>query len=321
MLDAVGRLPGVEASAAVSGEVLFSGIRGRASVAIPGRGDLPDEDAEVGARSVTPTYHRLLGIPLVRGRYLTDADRAGAASVVLVNQTAARKYWPGQEALGQRLVVNRRESVVVGIVADVRHWNLEGPVEPECYLPLLQGSAAGQMILVRTARNPRTLLPAIRKAIWSVNNDVPIIGDQAAAEDRLDRLLAQRRFSMALLVLFGVLGLAISAVGIYGVLAYLVAQRTSEIGVRMALGATPGGVVAMVLRRAGALIGVGLALGAGVAWYFSAVAKSFLFQIEPTDPRVFAAALAVLAVAGLAASVVPARRAASVDPIVALRQE
>jgi ABC-type antimicrobial peptide transport system permease subunit len=177
------------------------------------------------------------------------------------------------------------------------------------------------MILVRTAGNPLTVLPAIRKAIWSVNNDVPIIGDQAAAEDRLDRLLAQRRFSMALLVLFGVLGLAISAVGIYGVLAYLVAQRTSEIGVRMALGATPGGVVAMVLRRAGALIGVGLALGAGVAWYFSAVAKSFLFQIEPTDPRVFAAALAVLAVAGLAASVVPARRAASVDPIVALRQE
>jgi hypothetical protein len=241
--------------------------------------------------------------------------------VVLINQTAAREYWPGQEALGQRLVVNRRETVVVGIVADVRHWRLEGPVEPECYLPLLQGSAAGQMILVRTAGNPLTVLPAIRKAIWSVNNDVPIIGDEGTAEDRLNRLLAQRRFSMALLVLFGVLGLAISAVGIYGVLAYLVDQRTNEIGVRMALGATAGGVVAMVLRRAGALIGIGLAIGTGVALYAGRFAKSFLFQLEPNDPRVFAAALTVLALAGFVASVVPARRAAAVDPIVALRRE
>jgi ABC-type antimicrobial peptide transport system permease subunit len=150
---------------------------------------------------------------------------------------------------------------------------------------------------------------------------VPIIGEVGTAEDRLDGLLAHRRFSMALLVLFGVLGLVISAVGVYGVMAYLVAQRTNEIGVRIALGATPGGVVTMVLRRAGALIGIGLAIGTGVALYASRFAKAFLFQLEPNDPRVFAAALAVLALAGLVASAVPARRAAAVDPIVALRRE
>jgi ABC-type antimicrobial peptide transport system permease subunit len=137
----------------------------------------------------------------------------------------------------------------------------------------------------------------------------------------MDRLIAQRRFNMAVLALFGALGLLIAAVGIYGVMSYVVAQRTNEIGVRMALGATRGDVVSMVLGRAGLLIVVGLALGAAGAWYLSAGLKSFLFQIEPNDVTIFASAVAVLAIAGLAASALPARRAATVDPLVALRTE
>jgi ABC-type antimicrobial peptide transport system permease subunit len=135
----------------------------------------------------------------------------------------------------------------------------------------------------------------------------------------MDRLIAQRRFNMALLALFGVLGLVIAAVGIYGVMAYVVAQRTSEIGVRMALGATRANVVGMVLRRAALLIAAGLAIGSLVAWRLSESVKSFLFEIEPNDVGIFALALAVLAVSGLLASAIPARRAASVDPLVALR--
>jgi len=323
VMAAVERVPGVRAVAANAGPLPFQGGSAKASVKLPdGREFGTGERLE--RRYVTPGYLKLLGVPLLRGRHLSDDDRAGTQGVVVINQTAARKYWPGQEALGQHLIVDGvgQDRVVVGIIADIRSFGREEPVRPEGYIPMAQVSRiVGATVLMRTAGDPLKVLPAVRAAIWSVSKDQPINGPLFTLEQYMDRLIAQRRFTMTLFALFGILGLVISAVGVYGVMAYLVAQRTSEIGVRMALGATPGGVVAMVLRRAGALIGVGLALGAGVAWYFSAVAKSFLFQIEPTDPRVFAAALAVLAVAGLAASVVPARRAASVDPIVALRQE
>ena len=172
-----------------------------------------------------------------------------------------------------------------------------------------------------TAGDPLKVLPAVKAAIWSVNKDQMIGGTIFTLDAYMDRLIAQRRFTMTLFALFGVLGLVISAVGVYGVMAYLVAQRTGEIGLRIALGATPGGVLAMVLRRAGVLVGVGLAIGTAVALYATRFAKSFLFELEPNDPRVFAVALAVLALAGLAASMVPARRAAAVDPIVSLRRE
>jgi ABC-type antimicrobial peptide transport system permease subunit len=166
-----------------------------------------------------------------------------------------------------------------------------------------------------------SVLPAIKAAIWSVNREQRLTGDTFTLERYMDRLIAQRRFNMAVLALFGVLGLVIAAVGIYGVMAYVVAQRTSEIGVRVALGATRGNVVLLVLRRAGALLAAGLAIGAAGAWYLSAGVKSFLFEVQPNDLGIFAAALAVLASAGLLASALPARRAAAVDPIVALRSE
>jgi predicted lysophospholipase L1 biosynthesis ABC-type transport system permease subunit len=169
--------------------------------------------------------------------------------------------------------------------------------------------------------DPMAVLPAVKTAVWSVNREQRLTGDLVTLEGYMDRLIAQRRFNMALLALFGVLGLMIAAVGIYGVMAYVVAQRTNEIGVRMALGATPGIVVAIVLRRAAILIGVGLAIGGAGAWYVSAGVKTFLFETEPNDPLVFASALAILTCAGLGASAIPARRASTVDPLVALRQE
>jgi putative ABC transport system permease protein len=166
-----------------------------------------------------------------------------------------------------------------------------------------------------------TVLPAVKSAIWSVNPEQRLTGDTFTLERYLDRLIAQRRFNMAVLALFGVLGLVIAAVGIYGVMAYVVAQRTNEIGVRMALGATKGNVVSMVLRRAGVLMLLGLAIGTAGSWYLSASLTSFLFDVQPNDVGIFAAALAILASAGLLASALPARRAAAVDPLVALRSE
>jgi putative ABC transport system permease protein len=321
MLNAVSRVPGVEGRAAISGGLPLTGSWSNTSVTLPGRGKLTGDGDSMERRTVTPGYLELLRIPLLRGRYLGDDDRADSQPVIVINQSAARRYWPGEDALGQRLTVSGQERVVVGIVADIRDFGPEAPARQEGYVPLAQSTVIGATLVMRTAGDPLRVLPAVKSAIWTVSKDQRIAGDIFTLEGYMDRLIAPRRFYMVLLALFGVLGLAISAVGIYGVMAYLVAERTSDIGVRMALGATPGAVVGMVLRRAGLLLALGLALGTGVSWYASAAVKSFLFQVEPTDPRIFACAAVVLAFAGLAASAVPARRAAAVDPIVALRRE
>jgi putative ABC transport system permease protein len=188
-------------------------------------------------------------------------------------------------------------------------------------MPLGQNETVGSTLVLRTAGNPLAVLPAVKAAIWSVNDQQRLTGDVVTLEGYMDRLIAQRRFNMALLALFGALGLVIAAVGIYGVMAYVVAQRTNEIGVRMALGATPGAVVGMVLGRASLLMLLGLAIGGAGAWYLSAGVRAFLFEVEPTSAGVFAAAIAILAATGLLASAIPARRAARVDPLVALRHE
>ena len=172
--------------------------------------------------------------------------------------------------------------------------------------------------MIRTSGDPYAVLPAVKSAVLQVLPDVPL-RNVRTMEELLARRVAQRRLNMLLLGLFGLLGLVICAVGIYGVMAYVVSQRTREIGVRMALGATRGTVVGMVLKNACVLVALGLALGGAGAWYLSATARAFLFGMDATDPRAFIAALASLSVAALVASAIPARRVASVDPMVALR--
>ena len=174
--------------------------------------------------------------------------------------------------------------------------------------------------MIRTSADPYKVLPAVKAAVLDVLPDVPL-RNVRTMEELIGRRVAQRRLNMLLLGLFGLLGLVISAVGIYGVMAYVVSQRTREIGVRMALGASRGRVVRMVIGNATLLVAIGLVIGGVGAWYLSAAAKTFLFRVEATDPRAFAAAIASLAVAALVASLIPARRAASVDPMVALRSE
>ena len=321
MLETVSRVPGVISAAAVSGGLPLTGSWSRTSIERPGKPKLTGDDDSIDRRTVSAGYHQTLKIPLRRGRYLTEQDREGAPLVLVVNEAAARKYWPGEEAIGQRAIVNGKEYTVVGVVGDIRHLGPERPVRQECYIPMAQDGVIGVTLVMRTAGDPLALLPAVKSAIWSVNKDQRLSTDTVTLEAYMDRLIAQRRFNMALLALFGLLGLVIAAVGIYGVMAYVVAQRTNEIGVRMALGATRANVVGMVLRRAALLMAAGLAIGGLVAWYLSASVKSFLFEIDPNDVVVFVVALGVLALAGLVASAVPARRAASVDPLVALRHE
>jgi putative ABC transport system permease protein len=321
IVDVVSRVPGAQMVATVSGGLPLTGSWSRTGVELPGRGKLEGEGDDIDRRSVTPNYLQLLRIPLLKGRYLTDEDRQGSTPVLVINKAAAERYWPGQDALGQRIKVSDKERVVVGIVGNIHHLGPEIAPRQECYIPAAQDRQFGSMLVIKTAGNAMAVLPAVKAAIWTVNREQRFTGDTMTLERYMDRLIAQRRFNMAVLVLFGVLGLVIAAVGIYGVMAYVVAQRTNEIGVRMALGATRGNVVSMVLRRAGALMLLGLVIGGAGAWYLSAGVKSFLFEVQPTDIGIFAGALAVLASAGLLASALPARRAATVDPLIALRSE
>jgi predicted lysophospholipase L1 biosynthesis ABC-type transport system permease subunit len=239
----------------------------------------------------------------------------------VLNETAARRYWPGLEPLGQRIQLERGERIVVGIVGDIRHEGPEVPPAQEAYVPLAQEPILHATLVMRPPKEPSHVLPAVKAAIWAVNREQVLYTDRVTLDAYMDGLIAQRRFNMALLALFGMLALVISAVGIYGVMAYIVSQRTREIGVRMALGATRGAVVRMVLVNSGVLVSAGLALGAAGAWYTSAVARSFLFELDARDPRAFIAALGCLTIAAFVATAVPARRAAAVDPMIALRTE
>ena len=319
--DAVKSIPGVVAAGEVNGGLPLTGSWSRTSVELPGRGELKGENDDIDVRNVTPGYLELLQIPLRRGRTIADTDRPDSPHVAVINETAARKYWPGIDPIGRHFKIDEKDVEVVGIVGDIHHLGPETPPRQECYLPIAQSEIYGVTLVARTRGNPLAILPAVKAAIWRFNPEQRLNPDTLTLDRYMDRLIAQRRFNMAVLALFGALGLLIAAVGIYGVMAYLVAQRTNEIGVRMALGATRGHVVGMVLGRAALLMSIGVAIGGVASWYFSAGVRAFLFQIQPTDGAVFAGALATLLAAGLLASAIPARRAAAVDPLVALRHE
>ena len=269
---------------------------------------------------MTPDYHRALRIALRSGRLFDATDRQDSANVVIISDSVARTFFPGEDPIGRSVNLNNAAHTIVGVVADVRQWTLEGKSRPEVYTPMAQGETSSGYLVIRTSADPYELLPAVKTAALSVLPDVPL-RYVTSMERAVSRQTAQRRLNMLMLGLFGLLGLVISAVGVYGVMAYIVSQRTREIGVRMALGATKAKVIRMVLTNACRLVGAGLVLGGIGAWYLGTTAQAFLFGLEPHDLRAFVAAILALSAAAIAASLIPARRAAGVDPTVALRGE
>jgi len=239
---------------------------------------------------------------------------------VILNELAAKKYFPGENPVGRTVKVNDADRTVVGVVGDVYQTSLETPPITEVYAPVAQLRTVFGELVIRTTGDPYAVLPSVKAAVLQVLPDVPV-RNARTMDEVLSRRVAQRRLNMLLLGLFGLLGLVISAVGIYGVMAYMVAQRTREIGVRMALGATRASVVGMVMRQAGLLVAIGLVAGGVGAWSLSRTAEKFLFRLDASDPRAFAAAVVALLLSALIASAIPARRAASIDPMEALRAE
>jgi putative ABC transport system permease protein len=319
IVDRVRGIPGVVHASFLSGGMPLSGSMSSTSITIPGR-KLENDRGGVSVRRVTPDYHAAMGIPLRNGRYFNDTDRSGSPNVVIVSDAFVRKYFPDVSPVGATFNTNDADRTIVGVVGDVYQVSLETEPIPEMYLPMAQVRVSGAELAIKTSGNPYDVLPAIRAAALTVIPDVPL-RNVRTMDEMYSRRIAQRKLNMLLLGLFGLLGLVISAVGIYGVMAYVVSQRTREIGVRMALGATRGNVVRMVLRNAGLLVALGLVLGGAGASLLSSTAERFLFRLDSNDPRAFVAAILTLSLAALVASVIPARRAASVDPMVALRAE
>jgi putative ABC transport system permease protein len=280
-------------------------------------------------RTVTPNYLQVLGVPLVRGRMFTAGDAAGAEPVAIVNQTFAQRHLGDADAVGRVVQLGgNAPRRVVGVVGDLKSF-IGARAAPGVFIPSAQTSAGMTRgfsswypihVVVRTAVEPAVLGDALARTIRETDAAVPV-GRVRAMEEVLAGSLAFQRFVMLLLSLFAGMGVALAAVGIYGVMSYSAARRTHEIGVRLALGAVPGDVVRLVLRRGMALTGAGVVLGLAGALALTRLLASTLFGVTPTDPLTFGAVTALLAVVALMACYLPARRAASGDPVEALRYE
>jgi predicted permease len=320
--DIVSRLehvPGVvEASAAAPGIPLRVNMR-IDGLGIPGK--VLDGDRSVSLKFVSPGYHRALKVPLRRGRLFEATDQANSALVTILSEAAVRVFFQDEDPVGRTVLLDGgRERTVVGVVGNARQASIEINPHPEVYLPMTQSSTRSGYLVIRTSGNPDDVLPDVRRVVSAVLPHDPLRSIASMAE-LIARQTATRRLNMVMLSLFGVLGLAISAIGVFGVMAHLVTQRTREIGVRMALGATRHQIIAMVLRNAVALALAGVVVGGAVGWYLSTVARQFLFGLDPHDPRPFIISATVLFLAAVVASILPVRRAAMVDPTVALRSE
>src|SRR5689334_2126069 len=278
-----------------------------------------------GVRVVTPDYFQTMGIPNLRGRSFTAQDRENTPGVIIVNEALANRYWPNEDALGKRLgsfeeVPGKQWLEIVGVVGNVRHKAIETEVMPEIYFPYQQSPGNFMNLVVRTASDPASMVPAIRSQVLSVDKDQPV-SDIMTMEQRVAKSVAAKRFVMFLLGAFSILALGLAAVGIYGVMAYLVTQRTQEIGVRMALGAQKRDVLNLVVRKGMALAIIGTAIGLVASLALTRLMRSLLFEVTPTDWLTFVITSIVLLTVALLACYIPARRATKVDPLTALRYE
>jgi putative ABC transport system permease protein len=276
---------------------------------------------QANSRIASPGYFRTMGIPLVRGRDFDQHDNEGAPYAAIINETLARTLWPGEDPLGRKLIFRSTIVVpVVGIVRDIHQVGLDLPPKAEFYVCALQVPVPAGSLAVHTNGDPSGFAAAVKRAIWRVDPDQPIT-EVATMEEILDREVFQRRLHMMLLGVFAGLALLLAAIGLYGVLAYLVGQQVPEIGVRIALGAAPADILHGVVGQGLRLTAVGLGLGVLGALAVSRLIASVLFGVTPTDPFTYIAVASVLLATSALASYVPARRAMRVDPIVALRDE
>ena len=321
-VERVRQLPGVESASWGEAIPQFSGGAASRRVFPEGR-ELPQElrSLFVPFNGIWPGYFATVGIPLLKGRDFTEADREGTELVAIVNETMARMYWPGEDPLGKRFKhrLNPNFYTVVGVARDAKYGGIASAPPPHLYYPALQYYTPAMSLAVRASGNAQVVLPSVLQVIRQIDDTMPLPQVQTMAEVLRGNLWTERMGAM-LLVVFGLLAVTLTAVGVYGVMAYSVTQRTHEIGIRMALGAAHADVLRMVLRHGLTLTLLGVTIGLAAAFGVTRLIASLLY-VSPTDGLTFTMISALLASVAMLASLLPARRAARVDPLVALRQE
>ena len=323
VLHSVQALPSVESAGVVS-QLPLGGNLDMYGVHVEGKSSPnPEADPSADRYSISPAYLRAMRIPLLSGREFDDRDSADSPPVVLVNESAARRLWPGENPIGKRFRFGDTKGpwrTVVGVVGDVLHKGLDASKTLQVYLPETQFVDSDMMLVVRTSNEPASLAAAVRGAIAAVDPQAPISG-VATMQEVVSASLANQRFSVILFTLFAAVALLLAAFGIYGVISYGVTQRTHEIGIRVALGAKRGEVLALIVGEAMKPALLGAVLGLSAAFVLTRLLAGLLFAVKPADPSTFALVFVLLIAVSLLACYLPARRAMRVDPIVALRYE
>jgi putative ABC transport system permease protein len=324
LIQRVKAQPGVQ-SAAVVNYLPLGGSNSSDSYLVEGEPQpAPGQEHDGRYRVATPDYFRTMEISIVRGRGFTEQDKAGAPPVVIVNETLARKHWPGQDPLGKRIrfygpLEKAPWMEVVGVIKDVKH-ELNIPIEPEYYLPHAQDAWNAMVLVARTSVEPASLAGALRQQVWAIDKDQPVFDVKTMYEVR-SMSVALYSFSSVMLGIFAGVALVLAAVGIYGVMAFVVTQRTQEIGIRMALGARTADVLKLVVKHGMKLALIGIVIGLAGSWALTRFIEKLLVGVQPTDLLTFSLVSAGLLLAAFVACYLPARRATKVDPLVALRYE
>ncbi|MDQ3817763.1 MAG: ABC transporter permease [Acidobacteriota bacterium] len=323
-VERIQALPGVRSAGAIS-YLPFTGLNAGTDFTIEGRpapeaGEKPITDVSV----VDENYFRTMKIPVVMGRTFNAQEETEGRQVAVINETMARTFWPNESPIGKRILVNMTDPMVpteiIGVVGDVKHTSLDSEVKPTVYWPHPQLAYGAMSLVIRTDNDPLSLATAVEREIQAIDKDQPV-SDVRTMQQWLAEASARARFSTLLLTLFASLALILAAVGLYGVMSYMVVQRTHEIGIRMALGARTGDVLKLVVRQGIMMSLAGVAIGLVAAFALTRLMSSLLYQVSATDPSTFAAISIFFIAVALLASYIPARRATRVDPMVALRYE
>jgi putative ABC transport system permease protein len=320
LIQRVRALPGVEAAAFA--RVIPLGYQSFSStpIAVDGYEPPPNEQPTADYNEVSPGYFATLGIPLISGREFTRADDENAARVAIVNQTMIALYWRGQNPVGQRLQVKGNWVQVVGVVKDSKYYSVDEAPRSFFYVPLRQYFAMEPDLHIRTAQPLQTVQTALIREVRALDPNLALY-EMITLQEQVDRSTSHELVAVALVALFGGLALLLACIGLYGVMSYTVSQSTRELGLRMALGASPSNVLRLVLSRGLLLTTTGIVIGVALAFLLTRLLGNLLYQVSPRDPLAFAAAFAVMTLASAAACFLPAWRATCVDPIVALRYE
>jgi len=326
LINRIQSLAGVRSAAVTSNLPLYR--QGNSiSIGIEGRpAPPPGQELIVVTRIISPGYFDTMSIPLLQGRQLTEQDTETTPNVVVISETMARRFWPGEDAVGKRIALGRIRTPedwvqVIGVAKDVRQFELTADPKPQMYLSYRQaGFFDSRDLVVKTDVDPASMAATVRKAVWEIDKDQPVSNIQTMDEILADSI-ARQRFSMLLLAIFAAVALVLAGVGIYGVMSYSVAQRTREIGIRMALGAQTGAVLKLAVGYGMKLVLTGLVIGLIAAFALTRVMSTLLFGVTATDPTTFTLISLLLIAVAVIASYIPARRATRVNPIIALRYE